>query len=123
MSTKKDGFFIGRVKSIRFAFKGVWILVTTEHSIIAQFIIAIVMTIIGFIVGLSTIEWVLQFLAIGLVMVAEAINTSIEKLTDYIQPQYDKKIGLIKDISAGGPAIAAIIAIIIGLIIYIPKIF
>lgn len=112
---------MGRVKSIQYALKGLWILLTTEHSIIIQFFIAVILTIIGFIVQLSAIEWMLQLLAIGLVMVAEALNTAVEKLTDYIHPEYDKKIGLIKDISAGGPAIAAIIAIIIGCIIYIPK--
>ncbi|MCB0459603.1 MAG: diacylglycerol kinase family protein [Flavobacteriaceae bacterium] len=121
MFSKKEEFFMGRVKSIQYALKGLWILLTTEHSIIIQFFIAVILTIIGFIVQLSAIEWMLQLLAIGLVMVAEALNTAVEKLTDYIHPEYDKKIGLIKDISAGGPAIAAIIAIIIGCIIYIPK--
>jgi diacylglycerol kinase (ATP) len=121
MFSKKEEFFMGRVKSIQYALKGLWILLTTEHSIIIQFFIAVILTIIGFIVQLSAIEWMLQLLAIGLVMVAEALNTAVEKLTDYIHPEYDKKIGLIKDISAGGPAIAAIIAIIISCIIYIPK--
>lgn len=80
------------------------------------------MTIAGFIFQISTTEWILQLLAIGLVMTAEALNTAIEKLTDYIQPEYDKKIGFIKDIAAGAPAIAAIIAVIIGVLIYLPKI-
>lgn len=119
--SKNKGFFSGRIKAIGYALKGAWLLLTTEYSIIVQFVVAIIMTIVGLVLGLSATEWVLQLLAIGLVMVAEALNTAVERVTDYIQPKYDKEIGLIKDIAAGGPAIAAIIAIIIGLIIYIPK--
>ncbi|MCB0473580.1 MAG: diacylglycerol kinase family protein [Flavobacteriaceae bacterium] len=121
-NNKKHNFLIGRLKGVRYAIRGVWLLLTTEPSIIVQFFIAVIMTIAGFIFQISTTEWILQLLAIGLVMTAEALNTAIEKLTDYIQPEYDKKIGFIKDIAAGAPAIAAIIAVIIGVLIYLPKI-
>ncbi len=122
MKNPKDNFLQGRIKSVKYALRGIWLLITTEYSIMIQFGIAIIMTIVGFIVQLSTTEWILQVLSIGLVMVAEAVNTAIEKLADYMQPSYDKKIGFIKDIAAGAPAIAAIIAVIIGLLIYLPKI-
>ncbi len=122
MKNPNDNFLQGRIKSVKYALKGIWLLLTTEYSIMIQFGITIIMTIVGFIMQLSTTEWILQVLAIGLVMVAEAVNTAIEKLADYIQPSYDKKIGFIKDIAAGAPAIAAIIAVIIGLLIYLPKI-
>ncbi|MFT7330503.1 MAG: diacylglycerol kinase [Roseivirga sp.] len=87
----------------------------------AQAVIAIVMTIIGYSMNLSTNEWLFQILAIGLVIVAEAANTVIEYVCDFVHPEYHKKIGFIKDIAAGIPFIAAIIAVIIGLIIYVPK--
>ncbi len=121
MPDQKDNFLISRVKSIKYALKGIWLLVTTEPSIMVQFVIAILMTIVGFFVGLSPTEWALQFLAIGLVLVAESANTAIEKLADFIHKDYHKDIGFIKDVAAGAPAFAAIIAIIIGLIIYLPK--
>ena len=70
----------------------------------------------------STLEWILQTLAIGLVLVAESLNTGIEKLADFIHPEYHEKIGFIKDVSAGSSGIAAIISLIIAGIIYIPKI-
>ena len=69
----------------------------------------------------STVEWILQFLAIGLVLVAESANTAIEKLADFIHKDYHKDIGFIKDVAAGAPAFAAIIAVIIAVIIYLPK--
>ncbi len=114
-------FFLNRVRSIKYAAKGLWILITSEYSIITQVIIALIMTIIGFIMHLSATEWMFQIMAIGLILVAESLNTAIEKLADFIHPEYHKQIGRIKDISAGAAFFAAIIAIIIGLIIYVPK--
>jgi diacylglycerol kinase (ATP) len=118
---KLISFIKNRIKAVKYAAKGFWILITTESSIIAQMVIAIAMTILGFVMQLSINEWLFQIMAIALVLVAEGINTTIEYLADYIQPKHDKKIGKLKDISAGAVLFAAIFAIIIGLIIYIPK--
>ncbi|WP_262902475.1 diacylglycerol kinase family protein [Lutimonas saemankumensis] len=118
---EQDGFVTGRIKSLKYALKGFWLLITTEHSIMVQSGIAILMTIVGFWLDISKFEWIAQIFAIGMVLVAESLNTAIEKLCDYIQPEYDKKIGFIKDISAGAVSFAAIIAIVIGFIIYLPK--
>lgn len=115
-------FFKNRIVAFKFAFKGFWLLVTTENSIIAQVIIAIIVIILGFYFNISRFEWMAQLLAIGLILVAESLNTGIEKLADFVHPNYHKKIGFIKDISAGAAFFAAIIAVIIGLIIYLPKI-
>ena len=121
-TSKKDNFLLGRIKSIKYAAKGGWILLSTEHSIIAQVFIAIIMTAIGFWAELTLTEWMFQIFAIGLLIVAEAANTSIEYICDFIHPEHHRKIGFIKDIAAGIPFIASIFAVIIGLLIYIPKI-
>lgn len=122
MKNPKDGFFIGRVKSVKFALKGMWILITTEDSIKAQLFFAFIATILGFYFNISGTEWAIQVLAIGLVLVAEAANTAIEEVADFIHPEYHEKIGLIKDIAAGAPSFAAFISLIIVGIIYVPKI-
>ena len=118
----KTNFILNRIKSIKYAAKGGWILITTEHSIITQLCIGLIMTVIGFWVELTATEWMFQIFAIGLVIVAEATNTSIEYICDFIHPEHHKKIGFIKDIAAGIPFLAAIFAIIIGLVLYVPKI-
>ena len=118
---KKESFLVNRIKSIGFAIKGVLLLLKTESSIQIQLVIALLVTLAGFYFEISITEWMLQTLAIGLVIAAEGINTAIEKLSDYINPKQDTKIGLIKDISAGAVFMAAIAALILGLIIYIPK--
>ena len=120
MNTERN-FFMNRIKSVKYAAKGFWILITSENSIIAQLIIGILMTIVGFIMHISATEWMFQVFSIGLVLVAESLNTGIEKLADFIHPDYHKQIGRIKDISAGAAFFAAIFAVIIGLIIYLPK--
>lgn len=112
-----------RIKSIAFAFKGTLYLIRTEASIQVQFVIALLVTGLGFYFNISKVEWFVQILAIGLVMSIESINTAIEALTDFIHPEYHKKIGIIKDISAGAVFIASFFAIIVGLIIYIPKLY
>ena len=53
----------------------------------------------------------------------EGVNTAIEKLSDYVQPEYDERIGRLKDMSAGAVMITSILASIVGLIIYLPKLF
>lgn len=122
MKKPNDGFFRGRIRSLKFAFKGAWVLITTEDSIKAQLFIALLATLLGFYFDISNTEWMVQFLAIGLVLVAEAVNTAIEEIADFIHPDFHVKIGLIKDIAAGAPTFAAIISLIIAGFIYIPKI-
>lgn len=122
MEFQKDNTFIsGRLKSVSFALKGAAKLITTEHSIMVQSSIAVIMVFVGFYFNISTTEWLFQTLSIGLVMSIEGLNTAVEKIADFIHPDYHSKIGFIKDIAAGAVFFAAITAVIIGLIIYIPK--
>jgi diacylglycerol kinase (ATP) len=120
---KKESFLVNRLKSVGYAFKGALLLLKTEASIKTQFLIAIIVTAAGFFFNISSTEWIIQLLVIGLVMSIEGINTAIEELANFIHPGHHNKIGLIKDISAGAVFIASVFAIIIGFVIYLPKIF
>ncbi len=122
MNSSDNGFVKGRLKSLRFAFRGMLILIRSEHSVMVQLGMGILVSIIGFLVGLSATEWILQTLCIGLILAAEGMNTAVEKLCDFVNPEPDPKIGRVKDIAAGGVGFAAVMAIIVGLIIYIPKV-
>lgn len=122
MAFEKDNtFFTGRLKSVKYAFLGAVKLITTEHSVMVQFAIGIGVSILGFWMRISPTEWLFQTLAIGLVMSVEGLNTAVEKIADFIHPQFHEKIGFIKDIAAGAVFFAAMTAIAIGSIIYIPK--
>ncbi|WP_158838580.1 diacylglycerol kinase family protein [Polaribacter sp. L3A8] len=122
MKNPNDSFLRGRLRSFKFALRGMWLLTTTEDSIKAQLFIAILATILGFYFKISNVEWMFQFIVIGLVLVAEALNTAIEKMADFVHPDYHEKIGFIKDIAAGAPSFAAFTSLIIAGFIYLPKI-
>ena len=122
MKNPNDSFLKGRIRSMKFALKGMWLLMTTEDSIKAQLFFAVIAVILGFYFDISSTEWMLQSLAIGLVLVAEALNTAVEKVADFVHPDYHKKIGFIKDIAAGAPSFAALTSLVIAALIYIPKI-
>lgn len=104
-----------------YAMKGMFLLLRTEASIKIQFVIALVVTGAGFYFNISNIEWMIQLIAIGMVMGIEGLNTAVEKLSDFVQPEKDPKIGFIKDVSAGAVMIVSILASIVGLLIYVPK--
>ncbi len=106
-----------------FALKGAFLLIKTEASIKIQVFIALIVTAGGFYFDISATEWILQIFAISLVLGIEGLNTAVEKLSDFVHPGFDDKIGFIKDISAGAVMFVSIGASIIGLIIYLPKIF
>jgi len=80
------------------------------------------MVVAGFYFEISMTEWMLQTLAIGLVLGIEGLNTAVEKIADFIHPEFHEKIGFIKDIAAGAVFFAAMTAIAIGLMIYLPKV-
>ncbi len=122
MKNPNDGFIRGRIRSMKFALKGMWLLITTEDSIKAQLTFGLIATLLGFYFEISINEWIIQCLLIGMVLVAEALNTAIEKVADFIHPDYHEKIGFIKDIAAGAPAFAAFTSLIVACIIYLPKI-
>lgn len=119
----KDNRFVkGRMKSMVYSIKGAYLLVTSEHSIMVQFFIGVAVTIAGFYFEISSTEWMLQILAIGLVLAIEGANTAIEKIADFIHPDYHEKIGFIKDVASGAVFYAALAALAVGLIIYYPKV-
>lgn len=122
MKKSKDNFVKGRLKSFKYALKGVWLLITTEDSIKVQISVAFIAVFLGFLFKISAVEWILQLLAISSVLIAEALNTVVEKIADFIHSDYHKKIGVIKDMAAGAPSIAAFFSLIVAGIIYIPKI-
>lgn len=117
---EKKNFIVGRIKSIKYAFAGFFLLIRTEHAIISQLIIAGVFTGMGFYFGISREEWIWQILAIGLVLGTESLNTAIEKICDFIHPEYHQNIGTIKDVASGAVTFSALTALAVGALIYIP---
>jgi diacylglycerol kinase (ATP) len=116
-------FVINRIKSVKFAYIGMYKLITTEHSIMIQACIGIIAIVAGYFFNITKLEWMIQLLAIAMVMSIEGMNTAVEKIADFIHPEYHEKIGFIKDISAGAVFIVAILSLIVGVMIYYPYVY
>ena len=67
---------------------------------------------------LNSTDVALILLVCFLVLIAETINTAIEKICDFVEPNFNKKIGLVKDIAAGAVILATLLSIITGILVY-----
>jgi len=111
-----------RLLSFKYAFNGFCELIKNEPNARIHTAVSIIVIIGGIVLNLNTIEWVCIFFAIGLVISMEAINTALENLSDFVSPQKHAQIKKVKDIAAFAVLFCAIISVIIGLLIFIPKI-
>ncbi|NEV93562.1 diacylglycerol kinase family protein [Psychroflexus sp. YR1-1] len=112
----------GRLRSFVFAWKGLSHLCLKEDSFKFQVLFSVLFVMAGFYFKITPSEWFAQLGMMALVLSLEGINSAIEELANYNQPEHDLAIGKIKDISAGAVLVAGIFAFIIGIIIYIPYI-
>lgn len=112
-----------RFRSFKFAFRGLRSLLIFEHNSRIHLSAAIIVVVLGFILRISIAEWALLTLTIGLVFVSELINSSLEEISDVVKPGWNEKIMRAKDYAAAAVLITAVISVIIGGIIFIPRIF
>ncbi len=119
--TKKFSL-IQRMKAITHASRGLWIFLKTTHSAWIQIAIFFCVIILGFYFKISSTEWLAIVLGGGMVIMAEAFNTAIEIDMDLTSPTYHPYARDTKDVAAGAVLISAILAIIIGVIIFVPYI-
>lgn len=113
-------FLKKRLDSFKFAFNGMKDLLRTETHVQLQAGITLCVLLAGMYFEISRTEWIVQILAIALVLSTEALNTAIEHLSDFVHPEFHKKIGRIKDIAAAGVTFSALAAGAVGIIIYWP---
>ena len=107
--------------SFKYAFEGILQAYVGEQSLKIHTVIAVLVIIFGFILKISYTEWLVCLVLIGLVLMAEFFNTSIEYLVDLTSPEIHPLAKATKDTASAGVLMMAIISAIIGLIIFIPK--
>lgn len=110
-----------RLGSFRFAVNGLLLLLKNEHNSRIHLLAAIIAIIMGIIMKLDHYEWSLLIIVIGAVFLTELLNSSIESLADLIDPEFNELIMRAKDYSAAAVLISAIVAIVVGGLIFIPK--
>jgi diacylglycerol kinase (ATP) len=113
--------FSGRLRSFRYAFHGIALMVRSQHNAWVHAFATIAVVAAGFIFHLSRTEWCWIILAIAGVWVAEALNTAFEFLCDVASPEFHPVVKQAKDVAAGAVLISAIGAVAIGAIISVPR--
>jgi diacylglycerol kinase len=111
------------LKSFTYAFNGLKYCFKNELNFKVQLFFAIVTVGLGLSFSLSITEWIIILFCIGIVLSAELFNTVIEIICNKIDPNYNSTIKIIKDVSAAAVLVLSLVSAIIGLLIFIPKIF
>jgi diacylglycerol kinase len=111
-----------RLRSFRFAFHGLWSLLKNEHNSRIHLLAAVVAVVIGIVLKINSLEWCLLTIVIGLVFITELINSSLETIADIIDPELNDQMKNAKDYAAAAVLVSAIIAVLAGGIMFIPKI-
>jgi len=117
----KKLFWINRGRSFVYAFRGVSYALKTQRNLWIQLSFLLLAVILGWVFDIEHLEWLTIIGVSGLVLALEILNTAVETFLDTHYPEKDPKIGLVKDIAAGAVLVAAIAALIVGLVIFIPK--
>lgn len=123
MNNQESGFIKGRFKGGIIAVRGALKILVTEHSAMVQFALFVLLSLAGFYYKISLTEWMFHVMAWGTILATESLNTAVEKLCDFVHDEFHDKIGFIKDISAGAVLFTALSALVVELIIFIPKVF
>ena len=108
--------------SFKYAIEGIESAFKTEQNLKIHFIVMAIVIVLGILLKINYIEWAICFLLFGFVITAELLNTAIEVTVDLAMPQKNDKAKLAKDIAAGAVLVSSITAILVGIVIFLPKI-
>ena len=111
------------LNSFKYAFQGILTSFKSERNMKVHFLIMFLVIILGLLYKISKVEWMICIILFSIVIAGELINTAIEITVDIAMPEKNEKAKKAKDVSAGAVLVLAIGAAIIGIIIFIPKIF
>ncbi len=123
LSEKKRFSIVARARSFTYAFRGIGIIFKTQHNAWVHGLAAVVVIFLGFLLEISSGEWAVILLSITSVLAAEAFNTAMEIDMDLTSPRYHPYARDTKDVAAGAVLLTVAGAIVVGCIIFIPKLF
>ena len=113
----------GLIGSFRFAFAGIGYLFRTQRNARVHAVIAVVVCALAAWLRVTRIEWAILILTIACVLILEGLNTALEAVVDLASPQVHPLAKVAKDVSAGMVLIAAIAAVVVGLLILGPPLW
>lgn len=124
MITKKDKW--SWFKKFGYAFRGIYVSLKEESSLVVHFVIGTIVMVLGIILNseseMSYTDWCIVVLLVAIIISMELLNTAIENIIDVVMFEYNVNAKKIKDISAAATLVLTIASVVIGLVIFIPKI-
>ena len=111
------------INSFKYAFSGVREAFQNEKNMKIHFLLMILVIVLGFVLNLSSIDWAILIITIGLVLISEFINTSLEQIVDIVSPEKQEKAKIAKDVAAASVLVSAIVSILVAVFLFLPKIF
>ena len=109
------------IKSFPLAIEGLKTAMKNEPNFRVHILIGFLVLLSGVILQFNQIELAILTLTIGIVIILELVNTMLEAVVDLVSPEVKKEAKLAKDVAAGSVLIAAIIAVVIGTLLFLPK--
>lgn len=122
MNKNKQFSIKQRVKSFSYAIQGFKTLFQSEHNARIHAVFTLVVVVLGVFFEINRVEWLFVFLAIAFVFAMELMNSAIEYLADTVTKEINPGIKKAKDLAAAGVLMAAIFAVSVGLVVFIPKV-
>lgn len=110
------------LNSFTYPIKGLKYAYRNEQNLAFDSFMAIFVIVMGIIFKISVVEWAFLIFTVGLVISAELFNTAIEAVVDLVTEEYHPLAKVAKDTSAAAVFILAIVAVIVGIIIFLPKV-
>jgi diacylglycerol kinase (ATP) len=112
-----------RLASFRYAFAGWWYMLRTQRNAWIHAVLSTVVFALGLLLGLGRLEWALLVLTIGLVWMAEFVNTALEAVVDLASPDLHPLAKVGKDVAAAAVLVGAATAVVVGLLILGPPLW
>jgi diacylglycerol kinase len=117
----ENKYLQSRLKSIRVAPEGIKHVLITQQNAKIHTAITLAVILFAFLLRINRVELISLLLAIGLVWMAEIYNTAMEVMVDMVSPEHSQGAKVIKDISAGAVFLSAIISVLVGIVVFGPK--
>ena len=108
--------------SFSYAFSGIRLALKNEPNIRVHFVVAVLVAVVAYFLKFSRLEWIVLAFTVAFVLILELINTTLEEIVDMVSPGVRQRARVAKDVSAAAVLISALLSVVIGGFLFLPKI-
>ena len=108
--------------SFSYAFSGIRLALKNEPNIRVHFVVAVLVAVAAYFLKFTRLEWIVLAFTVAFVLILELINTTLEEIVDMVSPGVRQRARVAKDVSAAAVLISALLSVVIGGFLFLPKI-